>query len=369
MNKEFYRCFRCLTPNTRPRVKFKNGICNACINWENKKNIDWNRRKKLLAKYCNKFRKSDGSFDVIVPGGGGKDSSYVAWMLKNKFNMNPLCVCVQPPLDTKIGKQNLDNFISAGFNVIEIKPNRKVSKIIAKNAFIKYGNPQLDWLFAIHAAPIRISIEFNIPFIMWGEEAESEYGGSDDLKNKTGFDLNHIKKYYRSNINIYDLVNRKDIKKSDIYWMTLPNNQLFKKSKIFATHWSFFEKWDEHHHLKIAKKYCGLETLKGNSSGAYNNFSHIDQKMYLLHMYLAYLKFGFARATTDASIDIRAGKMSREKGLKLAKNLDSIFPSENINEYLKYFKMTRKTFNSSIEKFRNKKIFKKSKNKWILDES
>ena len=45
--------------------------------------------------------------------------------------------------------------------------------------------------------------------------------------------------------------------------------------------------------------------------------------MYLLHMYLAYLKFGFGRATTDASIDIRAGKLTRNKGLKLVKEAGS----------------------------------------------
>ena len=112
-------------------------------------------------------------------------------------------------MDTDIGKRNLDNFVNSGFNLIEIKPNRLITKEIAKNALIKYGNPQLDWLFAIHAAPIRISLEYKIPFIMWGEEAESEYGGSDDLKNKTGFDLSHIQKYYRSNIDIKKLLRKK----------------------------------------------------------------------------------------------------------------------------------------------------------------
>ena len=365
----FFRCKKCLTPNTRPRVTFIDGICNACINWKDKEKISWNKRIKALKIICDKYRSKDGSFDVIVPGGGGKDSSYVAWMLKNKFNMNPLCVCVQPPLDTEIGKKNLDNFVNAGFNLLEIKPNRVITKIIAKNAFIKFGNPQLDWLFAIHASPIRIAIEFNIPFIMWGEEAESEYGGADDLKNKTGFGLSQIQKYYRSNIEIKDLIGKHKISQKDLYWLTLPNRQTFKKYKIYATHWSYYEKWDEHLHLKYAKKYCGLETTQNNTSGAYNNFSHLDQKMYLLHMYLAYLKFGFGRATTDASIDIRSGKLSRSKGLQLAKELDSVFPSEYIGDYLSYFKMNKSQFFKNLEKFRNHKIFKLKNKKWVLDES
>tara|TARA_B100000700_G_C14880032_1_gene777620 strand:- start:42 stop:1136 length:1095 start_codon:yes stop_codon:yes gene_type:complete len=361
------RCKTCLTPCTRPRVKFIDGVCNACINWENKKKINWNERRKQLDQLCNKFRKNDGSYDVIVPGGGGKDSSYVAWKLKTEFKMNPLCVCVQPPLDTILGKKNLDNFVNSGFNVIEIKPNRMHTSKIAKNALIKYGNPQLDWLFAIHSAPIRISILFNIPFIMWGEEAESEYGGSDDYKNKTGFSIEQINNYYRSGIQLKDVCDSSS-NDSDNFWLTLPSRDEFEKNKIFAAHWSFFELWDEHMHLEIAEKHCGLSKASENTSGAYNNFSHLDQTVYLLHMYLAYLKFGFGRATTDASIDIRSGKLSREQGLKYAKQFDHIFPHENLNSYLDYFNMKEADFFDVIEKFRNKEIFIKKNNEWILDE-
>ena len=58
------------------------------------------------------MRKSNGDYDVVVPAGGGKDSSYVAWTLKHKYNMNPLCVFCEPPLFTKIGEENLLNFKS-----------------------------------------------------------------------------------------------------------------------------------------------------------------------------------------------------------------------------------------------------------------
>ena len=86
-------------------------------------------------------------------------------------------------------------------------------------------------------------------------------------------------------------------------------------------------------------------------------------------MYLAYLKFGFGRATTDASIDLRAGKLTRNKGLKLVKELDHLFPTNFIDDYLNYFKMKRKDFFDHLENFRNKKIFKLKNKKWILDEN
>ena len=179
----FSRCVKCLTPSTRPRINFdENGICSACnFNLKKSNDIDWDKRREELAKLCDKYRRSNGDFDVIVPGGGGKDSSYVAYMLKYEFNMNPLCVCAVPPLPTVLGARNLRNFAESGFNVLEITPNLKISKEIARNAFIKYGQPQLDWLYAIFSVPLRIATKMKIPFVMYGEEAESE------LLPRTGF--------------------------------------------------------------------------------------------------------------------------------------------------------------------------------------
>ena len=39
-------CSSCLTPKSRPRIIFVNGVCNACINSETKKTINWKKRKE-----------------------------------------------------------------------------------------------------------------------------------------------------------------------------------------------------------------------------------------------------------------------------------------------------------------------------------
>ena len=67
-----------------------------------KKRIDWKRILNL-----SKQIKSKNNFDIIVPVSGGKDSCYVAYNLKYKYQLNPLFVTVNPPLQTKIGKKNI----------------------------------------------------------------------------------------------------------------------------------------------------------------------------------------------------------------------------------------------------------------------
>ena len=74
-------------------------------------------------------------------------------------------------------------------------------------------------------------------------------------------------------------------------------------------------------------------------------------------MFIAYLKFGFSRATTDASIAVRLGYMTRKKGLLIVNKYDRIFPSEFLKDYLNYFNLSRKEFFLVLKKHINKKIF------------
>ena len=48
-----------MMPESKPDLSFKNGVCNACINFDNRK-IDWDERKNqllsILEKYKNKSK-------------------------------------------------------------------------------------------------------------------------------------------------------------------------------------------------------------------------------------------------------------------------------------------------------------------------
>ena len=65
----------------------KNQICEACRSVSLKFNdkIDWDLREKELIELCKKLKKFKGPYNCLVPGSGGKDSSYQASILKNKY--------------------------------------------------------------------------------------------------------------------------------------------------------------------------------------------------------------------------------------------------------------------------------------------
>ena len=121
-------CTNCLTMSTRPRITFDaRGWCNACVWSEKKKSLNWDARQVELASLLDKHRKNDGSFDCMVPCSGGKDGSYVAYNLKYKHAMNPLCVTITPALTLPLGDQNLRAFVESGYNHISVNPEAAIT--------------------------------------------------------------------------------------------------------------------------------------------------------------------------------------------------------------------------------------------------
>ena len=84
--KQIVFCKNCVVSNQRPRTRFNElGICSAC-QWAYEKDhvVNWEERGRELELLCNIHRSKDGSYDVVVPGSGGKDSGFVAHQLKQR---------------------------------------------------------------------------------------------------------------------------------------------------------------------------------------------------------------------------------------------------------------------------------------------
>ena len=97
------------------------------------------RDGKNLKLYVKNIKRNKGRHNVIVPYSGGKDGAMIAYMLKHKLGMNPLCITIRPPLEEEIGIQNIQNFIQKGYEHLMITPNREIDKLIDKDNFINRG--------------------------------------------------------------------------------------------------------------------------------------------------------------------------------------------------------------------------------------
>ena len=357
-------CSNCLTMSTRPRITFDaRGWCNACVWTEKKKSLNWEARQVELLHLLDRHRRSDGEFDCLVPLSGGKDGSYVAYNLKHKYGMNPLCVTVTPALPLPLGDQNLRSFVESGYNHISINPNYEAMRALNIAGFVEMGFPYYGWLISIHTAVIRMATVFGIDLIFYGEDGEVEYGGSTETSKNPIYDVHYQKKVYLEG-GYEKVLAASGLTAGELNFFRFPSDDQLNKHALQLTHWSYFENWDPYRNYLVAKEHCGLKEAEDSNVGTFTNFSQNDQALYALHTYLMYLKFGFGRANQDSCIEVRRGAMDREQAVNLVRLYDGHYPEEFMQQYLTYYQMKQADFDQVIDCYANQQLFEKIHGRW-----
>ena len=357
-------CSHCLAMSTRPRITFdERGWCNACRWMEKKKTLDWGQRQQALEQLLDKHRHHDGRFDCLVPVSGGKDGSYVAYNLKHKYGMNPLCVTVTPALPLPLGDRNLRAFVESGYNHITINPAHEAMRVLNRVGLVEMGFPYYGWLTAIQSAPVRMASQLDIGLMFYGEDGEVEYGGTTETDRNPIYDVHYMKKIYLEGG--YDKVLAcAGLPEQDLFFFRFPTDAELSRSPIEITHWSYFENWDPYRNYLVAKEHCGLQEAEGSNAGTFTNFAQNDQALYALHTYLMYLKFGFGRANQDASIEVRRGAMDRAQAVNLVRLYDGQYPHEYLDTYLDYYRMSRAEFDAALDRWASRDLFQKVDGYW-----
>ena len=72
------------------------------------------------------------------------------------------------------------------------------------------------------------------------------------------------------------------------------------------------------------------------------------------------------RTFDNLSLEIRNKRISRDKAVKIANKSLKIIPHKQIKNFCEFINISEKKFFQICEKFRNKKIWKKINQKWML---
>lgn len=367
--KEVKFCKKCTISNQRPRITFDSkGVCSACKFAEYKHNkIDWAKREKKLQELAKRFKRKDGGYEVLVPASGGKDSGFVAHQLKYKYGMRVLTVTWAPHLYTNVGFKNFQSMIHiGGFDNILGTPNGIINRKLTKLAFEILGDPFQPFIYGQTNFPLQISVKYRIPLIMYGENGEVEYGG--DMKNAfkptRNYKTDQVKHYF-SGISPESLIKYRIDKKELLPYLS-PSISELEKNKTEIHFFSYYKKWIPQENYHYCSKYTGFSPSTTRNEGTYSNYASLDDKIDGFHYYLAFIKFGLGRTTSDTAHEIRDGNLARKKGISLVKKFDGEFPKKYFKEFLNYCDITEKYFWEIIEKWRSDIVWKKSKGKWKL---
>jgi N-acetyl sugar amidotransferase len=362
-------CTMCTISNQRPRITFdEHGVCSACQYAEFKKTkINWEERDKELKELCDKHRKNDGSYDVIVPSSGGKDSAFVAYQLKYKYGMNPLTVTWSPHLWTQDGFNNFQGHIHVGgFDNVLGTPNGEVHRKLTKISFEILGDPFQPFIYGQAHYPMQMALKHNVALIMYGENGEVEYGGSmkNAFKPNRDWRTDH-KEHYFSGLAPEDLL-QYGISSNDILPYMAPDSDKLEALGLDIHFFGYYKKWIPQELYYHAVEHTGFKPRYARNEGTYSKYASFDDQIDGFHYYLSYIKFGIARATADTAHEIRDGHISREEGISLIKRFDGEFPHEHFKTFLEYCNITEEHYYEVIDSWRSPHLWDKINGKWEL---
>ncbi|WP_438978895.1 N-acetyl sugar amidotransferase [Polynucleobacter sp.] len=378
-------CHSCVISNQRPitsieskhnagskkiTTRFTNGICDAC-RWANiKKEIDWAQREEELAALCNKFRRADGGYDVIVPASGGKDSRFVAHLLRHKYGMNPLTVTWKPHLYTDIGLTNLWSMIDNGFDNRLVSPNGKVQRKLARLAFENLGHPFQPFICGQRVVGPRAALDTGAKLVFYGENV-AEYGNriEDNLNPRmpielfTCFDFygedKKLDEYFLSGVSLADLMSIHGISRKELNIYNSPSEREIVSAGVEVHYMSYYKNWVPQENYYYAVEHTGFTPNPVRRDGSYGKYAGIDDKMEDLHYYMQVIKFGMGRATWDAAQEIRTEKITREEGVALVRKYDLEAPKTFLPDILEYLDLSEQEFWDIVNKFRSPHLWDK----------
>lgn len=355
-------CHRCILPETKPDLRIdEQGVCNACRNYEQRPEKDWDALTRQLKGILDQYRSTDGSnYDCVVPGSGGKDSTFqVIKMLE--MGVNPLVVYSHTDKITDIGRRNLENMRMLGVDVLEFKTNPVVRRRINRLCLSQVGDIAWPEHLTIFTIPVRVAVQYEIPLIVWGENPQNEYGGPAAAEHAETLDRKWLEEFGGLlGLRVTDLVGQEGIKQRDLVAYNYPSDEALRRVGVTGLFLGHFIRWDGYSNVLIAQAY-GLETYPKAIENAFVNYENLDNAQVGIHDYFKFLKFGYGRASDNASMHLRRGRLQRKDAIEIARRYDGQFPwvylGVELEEILKDIDITLDEFMKICDRFTNKQLF------------
>lgn len=364
-------CSRCVMPDTKPDLHFdENGVCSACLNYDTRKEVDWNTRRKELEAILHRYRSKNG-WDCIVPVSGGKDSTYqVVRMLQ--MGMNPLCITATTCDLSEIGRKNIENLKNLGVDFVEFTTNPLIRRKLNRIALETVGDISWPEHAGIFTIPVRAAVQFGIPLIVWGENSQNEYGGPAADSQNNVLNRNWLEKYGGLlRMSPQDMIGREGIEAKHLVPFSYPSDEELARVGVTGIFLGHYIPWDGYANAFISQAY-GLTTYHKCVEGSCVNYENLDNYQTGIHDYFKFLKFGFGRATDIACLHLRRGRITREDACGIVRRHDGRFPNEylgkSLEKILEPLDMNIDEFLRVCDKFTNKDLFvKDSKGNLLRD--
>lgn len=178
----FKVCTRCIMDTSDPNIRFDHlGVCDYCRNFDAKIRPDWHtdeRGAQVLGDLTEEIRLEgrDKDFDCIIGLSGGLDSSYAAYIAKEKMGLRPLLFHVDAGWNTDQAVGNIEKLVDGlGLDLYTDVVNWEAVKRM-QVAFLRSGIPDQDLVqdAAFFSGLYKFARKYEIKHIITGSNFSTE---------------------------------------------------------------------------------------------------------------------------------------------------------------------------------------------------
>lgn len=309
-NNKYQICVKCIMDTTDPHIIFdENGECDYCKNFISIIKPNWNTAEtgnKNLLELSKKI-KEDGKgrdFDCIIGLSGGLDSSYAAYIAKEKMGLRPLLFHVDAGWNTDQAVGNIEKLIE-GLNLdlyTEVVDWQAVKNL--QVAFLKSGIPDQDLVqdAAFFSGLYKFARKNKIKHIITGSNFSTEccrepeeWGGYLGIDKLLFNDINN--KFGQGNLDSFPLV---DILVYKVFYQKILGMKV-------------------HHPLNLVPFNKLSAEAELNAKFGWKNFKHKHHESRFTRFYEDYWlprRFGFEKRRAHFSSLIMTEQMTRDEALE-----------------------------------------------------
>jgi N-acetyl sugar amidotransferase len=366
-------CQRCLYPeNAKPTIIFDDdGVCSGCRYHESRSlgQVDWTERWAMferIADEAKRMARSRGNkHDCIIPVSGGKDSHYQVWLAKEKLGLNPLLVSFNHLFNTPAGRRNLYNLVEkSGCDHVLVSAGLDGVRRISRYMLETVGDLTWHYHAGIRTVPFQAAVQYNIPLIIWGEHGFAELTGIVSLEDFVEFTRWTRKEHDMRGYEPYDLIGKGEIEEKHLAPYVYPSDSQIARTEVRGIYLSNFIPWNAKAQAEQMIKIWDFGSVTFERERTFNLHGKIEDHANDVHDYLKYVKFGYGRATDDASMEIRHGRLSRPEGRRLVSRYDANVP-KTLEFYCDFLGISVGKFYDLVERMRDPKIWEKKGAEWL----
>jgi hypothetical protein len=182
MNETKKTCTNCVLHTCIPGISVNDGgVCNVCDHYDKFKQHEPRVKKYLVEEMENLFKKAkakDRLYHAVVLFSGGKDSTVLLKMAKEKYGLRVLACSVMHPLVNEKAKRNMEEVTNKlNIDLIKLYPDETAYRKAVQHGIINGPKYDLGEFFGCQVCsffhfwlPIRYAMKMDIPVVLEGSD-------------------------------------------------------------------------------------------------------------------------------------------------------------------------------------------------------